>query len=1829
MRIPLVSWLSLALCCFWIFLCFNFSMVSGHCLEDQKSLLLQLKNSFSFQESGSTKLVLWNESLTCCDWVGVSCDEEGHVTGLDLSAESIYDGFNSSSSIFKFPYLQRLNLAQNAFINFAIPPEFSKLKNLTYLNLSEAGFAGQIPKEISLLTRLVTLHISSTSVRGPKLYIENPNLRMLVQNLTSIRQLYLDGVTISAQGTEWSNALLSMPSLQELSMSGCSLSGSIDSSLARLKHLSVIRLDQNQLSATVPETFGTFSNLTTLLLSLNELTGSFPKNIFQIMTLTSIDISFNAGLYGSFPDFPVNGSVQTLVVRKTKFSGELPDSISNLRNLTRLDLAESQFSGTLPHSMSQLTELTYLDLSLNKFTGPIPSFVKAKKLTYINLSDNALCGVISSPDHFEGLRNLDSIDLHNNSFNGSIPSSLLTLPILSRIQLSFNQFSQWDEFSNVSSSLLTDLDLSHNKIVGPIPVSIFQLRSLSSLDLSYNNLSFHENPIDASPFSLSTLNLVCCNLRTFPGFLRYQSELNVLDLSNNQIEGTIPNWIWELEQLRYLNLHSNQLRGPISGFPKNAVYMDYSNNNFSSTIPDDIGDYLSSTVFLSLSNNSFHGVIPKSFCNALNLEVLDLSHNNFSGTIPPCLITMSTAQRLGVLTLRENNLTGHIPDKFPSFCALSTLDLHGNKLHGPMPKSLANCTELQVLDIGGNQIMDVFPCFLNNISTLRVLVLRQNKFYGPIGCQNSRFIQVLQIIDLAFNNFNAKIPPSFFGTMKAMTTDGNYENQQNLDHLIQFQDQYGNVYYKDRVTWRIWYWQHVDDMLYRIFPQLDFVYECRGGKSFNISIVSSKCLEDQKSLLLQLKNSLSFNELNSTKLVSWNQNLNCCDWIGVSCDEEGHVTDLDLSGESIYGGFNSSSSIFSFQYLQKLNLASNSFNSIIPSAFYKLKNLTYLNLSYAGFVGQIPEEISLLTRLVTLDISSLSYLLGQELKLENPNLRMLVQNLTSIRQLYLDGVTISAQGKEWSKALLSMPSLQELSMSVCNLSGPIDSSLATLKHLSVISLNQNDFLATVPEWFGNFSNLTTLHLSSCGLTGSFPKNIFQIMALTSIDISNNAGLYGSFPDLPVNGSLQTLVVSFSNFSGMLPDSISNLRNLTRLDLSNSQFFGTLPHSMSQLTELTYLDLSFNNFTGPIPSFVAAKKLTHVDLSHNAFNGVISSPDHFQGLQNLVIIDLRDNSINGSIPSSLFTLPLLETIQLSSNKFSQLGEFSNVTSSKLNTLDLSSNNLAGPIPRSIFKLRSLSSLQLSSNKFNGSVLLDMIGDLRNLTTLDLSYNNLSIDVNISDAHLSSFPNMSNLKLACCKLKSFPDFLRYQSKLTSLDLSNNQIEGTIPNWIWKLENLGNLNLSSNALTDLERPSQNISSRLVLLDLHSNQLRGPISVFPQYAAYLDYSNNSFSSIIPDDIGDYLSVTIFLSLSNNSFHGVIPESFCNASNLEVLDLSHNNFSGTIPPCLMTMSETLGVLTLRKNNLTGQIPDNFSASCALKTLDLHGNHLHGPMPKSLANCTTLEVLDLGKNIIVDGFPCLLKNISTLRVLVLRQNQFHGSIGCPNTSYIWEKLQIADLAINNFTEVVYEDTVAQFDWHFVCTGVGFGAGAGLVVAPLVFWERGRKWSNKSIDKILLMILPMFGLTYTPIDDDDDDDEEEEAEEKSSVLTEDYDDNEYEDELGIPRFRGRYCVFCSKLDKQRKKVIHDPRKKGEKHWQLNQLASKRWRLEREIRPSICLGVPMVRGDEKNFESQGQIDKGRTQAHVLLRLSRFEGGSGFSSLEFRVTLWLEVGTGTDSF
>ncbi|CAB4283240.1 unnamed protein product [Prunus armeniaca] len=150
MRIPLFSWLFLILI-YYVSLSVHVFVVSSQCPSDQKSLLLQLKNSLKFDSTSSEKLVKWNNGSDYCYWKGVSC-KDGCVSHLDLSGESISGGLDNSSALFGLQYIENLNLAYNNFKYTQIPSRFDKLTGLSYLNLSNAGFAGQIPIEISHLT---------------------------------------------------------------------------------------------------------------------------------------------------------------------------------------------------------------------------------------------------------------------------------------------------------------------------------------------------------------------------------------------------------------------------------------------------------------------------------------------------------------------------------------------------------------------------------------------------------------------------------------------------------------------------------------------------------------------------------------------------------------------------------------------------------------------------------------------------------------------------------------------------------------------------------------------------------------------------------------------------------------------------------------------------------------------------------------------------------------------------------------------------------------------------------------------------------------------------------------------------------------------------------------------------------------------------------------------------------------------------------------------------------------------------------------------------------------------------------------------------------------------------------------------------------------------------------------------------------------------------------------------------------------------------------------------------------------------------------------------
>ncbi|KAK4833675.1 hypothetical protein QYF36_009277 [Acer negundo] len=189
MRIIMLLWLFLIPFLANLF-CSHVVLVAGQCQSDQQSLLLQLKSSLKFEVNRSVHLVKWNQNTDCCNWSGVNCDVGGRVIGLNLSNKSISGGIENSNGLFGLQQLRSLNLAFNRINASQIPSRLANLTNLTYLNLSNAGFAGQIPVEISSLTRLVTLDLSSQTFLGSILLkLENPNLKVLVQNLTVLREL--------------------------------------------------------------------------------------------------------------------------------------------------------------------------------------------------------------------------------------------------------------------------------------------------------------------------------------------------------------------------------------------------------------------------------------------------------------------------------------------------------------------------------------------------------------------------------------------------------------------------------------------------------------------------------------------------------------------------------------------------------------------------------------------------------------------------------------------------------------------------------------------------------------------------------------------------------------------------------------------------------------------------------------------------------------------------------------------------------------------------------------------------------------------------------------------------------------------------------------------------------------------------------------------------------------------------------------------------------------------------------------------------------------------------------------------------------------------------------------------------------------------------------------------------------------------------------------------------------------------------------------------------------------------------------------------------------
>ncbi|KAL9373368.1 hypothetical protein Peur_032988 [Populus x canadensis] len=238
--------------------------------------------------------------------------------------------------------------------------------------------------------------------------------------------------------------------------------------------------------------------------------------------------------------------------------------------------------------------------------------------------------------------------------------------------------------------------------------------------------------------------------------------LEEIDLSNNQLYGSIPVTMGNLPSLTSLDLSTNFLNGSIPsslGNLSSLENLDLSTNFLSGSIPSSL-ENLSSLQYLVLWYNMLSGQIPKELGNLSNLEIMVLSFNELTGQLPP---ELGRLRSLYLLELSSNNLSGQLPENYANFTSdqLGWFSVAGNRLTGQVPSFIANRTALYMLSLSGNDFEGQLPLeLLFNLSKLEYLFVSDVRSSGA-GFPFPKYANMTRIRYLMIRNcsISGEIPP--------------------------------------------------------------------------------------------------------------------------------------------------------------------------------------------------------------------------------------------------------------------------------------------------------------------------------------------------------------------------------------------------------------------------------------------------------------------------------------------------------------------------------------------------------------------------------------------------------------------------------------------------------------------------------------------------------------------------------------------------------------------------------------------------------------------------------------------------------------------------------------------------------------------------------------------------------------------------------------------------------------------------------------------------------------------------------------------------------------
>ncbi|KAI5571357.1 hypothetical protein BDE02_11G089100 [Populus trichocarpa] len=773
----------------------NFSSSVQLCPRDQSLALLQFKNSFPMPSSPSTfpcyppEKVLWKEGTDCCTWDGVTCNiKTGHVIGLDLGCSMLYGTLHSNSTLFSLHHLQKLNLSYNDFNRSVISSSFGQFLHLTHLDLNSSNFAGQVPPEISHLSRLVSLGLSSNS---GELMLEPFSFNKLAQNLTQLRELYLGGVNMSLVVP--SSLMNLSSSLSSLQLWDCGLQGELPDNFFRRSNLQWLDLWSNEgLTGSFPQ-YNLSNALSHLDLSYTRISIHLEPD--SISHLKSVEKLYLSGCNFVGSNLDLFGNLTQLIelgLKDNQFGGQIPFSLGKLKQLKYLHLGNNSFIGPIPDSLFKLTQLEWLDLSYNRLIGLIPFQIsRLSSLTALLLSNNQLIGRI--PSQISRLSGLIILDLSHNLLNGTTPSSLFSMPSLHFLLLNNNLL--YGQISPFLCKSLQYINLSFNKLYGQIPPSVFKLEHLRLLRLSSNDKL--TGNISSVICELKFLEILDLSNNGFSGFIpqclgNFSDGLLVLHLGGNNLHGNIPSIYSEGNDLRYLNFNGNQLKGVIPPSIINCVnleFLDLGNNMIDDTFPSFL-ETLPKLKVVILRSNKLHGSLkgPTVKDSFSKLQIFDLSNNSLSGPLPTEYFNnfkamMSIDQDMDYMRTKNVSTTYVFSVQlawkgsqtvFPKIqIALTTLDLSCNKFTGKIPESLRKLKSLKQLNLSHNSLIGCIQPSLGNLTDLESLDLSSNLLAGRIP-QELVDLTFLQVLNLSYNQLEGLIPQGKqFNTFENGSYEGN------------------------------------------------------------------------------------------------------------------------------------------------------------------------------------------------------------------------------------------------------------------------------------------------------------------------------------------------------------------------------------------------------------------------------------------------------------------------------------------------------------------------------------------------------------------------------------------------------------------------------------------------------------------------------------------------------------------------------------------------------------------------------------------------------------------------------------------------------------------------------------------------------------------------------------------------------------------------------------------------------------------------------------------------------------------------------------------------